>query len=134
MTKEVTYQQKEVQLKLHLQNENEHLQTWLSNFLSISNRETEPNPLNPRVHSSADRNLNFPDEFLVPTAAQQRRDAVENEDGDGSASGDDGQQRLLRTELPQGEDGYYTDLDLDERQCQWQQIHQQDLLSLQQKM
>ncbi len=54
MTKEATYQQKEVRLKLHLQNENKHLQTRLSNFLSISNRETELDPLNPRVHSGAD--------------------------------------------------------------------------------
>ncbi len=94
----------------------------------ISNREIELDPLNPSVHSGADQNLNVPERLLAPTAAQQRRDAVETGDGD------DDQQRLLRTELPQGEDGYYMDLDLDEQQCQWQHIHQQDLLSLQQKM
>ncbi len=100
----------------------------MSNLLSVSNRQTEPDPLNPRAHIGADQNLNVPEGFLAPTAAQQTGDAVETEDGD------DDQQRLLRTELPQGEDGYYTDLDLEEQQNQWQQIHQQDLLGLQRKM
>ncbi len=69
-------------MKLHLQNENKRLQTQSSNLLSIFNRETEPDPLNPRAHIGADQNPNVPDGLLAPTAAQQRSDAVETGDGD----------------------------------------------------
>ncbi len=66
--------------------------------------------MNPRAHIGVDWNPNVPDRLLLPTTVQQKRDRVENNDGD-----DNDQQQLQRTELPQGEDGYYADLDLEEQ-------------------